>query len=320
MATLKAPFPWFGGKSRCADKVWAALGDVPNYVEPFAGSLAVLLARPDDHAARVETVNDIDCFVANFWRALKQDPDAVARWASDPVNECDLTARHAWLVSHWPDDREKLQADPSHYNAQVAGWWVWGQCAWIGSGWCSGRGPWSSDGDRLVKRGRVRGIIRQIPHLGDTGRGINRKLPHLSRQHGILEYMSELARRLERVRVCCGDWSRVVTRGATSYPRRGPVGVLLDPPYSGAVRTRNLYAEDDHDVSADVREWCIANGDDPRLRIVLAGYDNEHSMPEGWQEVRWTAKRAYGTTTSTDNGNRKRERLWLSPHCADLST
>jgi len=56
--TLRAPFPWFGGKSRAAARVWAALGDVPNYVEPFAGSLAVLLARP--HEPRVETVNDLD--------------------------------------------------------------------------------------------------------------------------------------------------------------------------------------------------------------------------------------------------------------------
>lgn len=52
--TLKAPFPWFGGKRRVADVVWRAFGDVPNYVEPFAGSLAVLLGRP--HDAKIESV------------------------------------------------------------------------------------------------------------------------------------------------------------------------------------------------------------------------------------------------------------------------
>jgi site-specific DNA-adenine methylase len=41
--TMQAPFPWFGGKRKVASEVWAALGDVDNYVEPFAGSLAVLL-------------------------------------------------------------------------------------------------------------------------------------------------------------------------------------------------------------------------------------------------------------------------------------
>lgn len=43
---LKAPFPWFGGKSKIANEVWRRFGDVPNYVEPFFGSGAVLLGRP----------------------------------------------------------------------------------------------------------------------------------------------------------------------------------------------------------------------------------------------------------------------------------
>jgi DNA adenine methylase len=50
---------------------------VPNYVEPFAGSLAVLLARP--HAPKIETVNDKDGLISNFWRAVKYAPDEVAR-------------------------------------------------------------------------------------------------------------------------------------------------------------------------------------------------------------------------------------------------
>jgi hypothetical protein len=79
---LKAPFPWFGGKSRVADLVWQRFGDVPNYIEPFAGSLAVLLARP--HDPHTETINDLDCMVANFWRALSADPDAVAQYADWP--------------------------------------------------------------------------------------------------------------------------------------------------------------------------------------------------------------------------------------------
>jgi site-specific DNA-adenine methylase len=60
--TLRAPFPWFGGKRRVSHIVWERFGDTPNYVEPFAGSLAVLLGRP--HEPRAETVNDLDCYVA----------------------------------------------------------------------------------------------------------------------------------------------------------------------------------------------------------------------------------------------------------------
>ena len=55
---MKAPFPYFGGKSKVAGEVWRRFGDVPNYVEPFAGSTAVLLKRPDRHQwwERTETV------------------------------------------------------------------------------------------------------------------------------------------------------------------------------------------------------------------------------------------------------------------------
>jgi site-specific DNA-adenine methylase len=36
--------------------------------------------------------------------------------------------------------------------------------------------------------------------------------------------------RLRRVRVCCGDWTRVLGRSATECI--GVTGVFLDPPYA----------------------------------------------------------------------------------------
>lgn len=131
--TLKAPFPWFGGKRRVADVVWRAFGDVPNYVEPFFGSGAVLLGRP--HDGKIETINDIDRYVANFWRSVQADPIEVARWADHPVNEADMHARHKWLVNQ-AEFRERMHADPDFFDVKVAGWWVWGLCMWIGAGWC----------------------------------------------------------------------------------------------------------------------------------------------------------------------------------------
>ncbi len=131
-------------------------------------------------------------------------------------------------------------------------------------------------------------------------------------------YMRALAARLRRVRVCCGDWSRVVTSGALHYG--DTVGVFLDPPYSDAAgRTSNLYAVDDLDVAHAVREWAIANGDNPRYRIVLAGYEEEHAaqMPDGWRMYAYRAGRAYGTANGggLNDANRRKERLWYSPHC-----
>jgi len=76
-----APFPYFGGKARVAAEVWAALGEPHHYLEPFFGSGAVLLARPQPSAAGIETVCDADGYLCNVWRALRADPDTVAQTA-----------------------------------------------------------------------------------------------------------------------------------------------------------------------------------------------------------------------------------------------
>ena len=179
----QAPFPWFGGKSTVAHVVWERFGVVDNYVEPFFGSGAVLLNAPRIH--RTETINDADGFVANFWRAVQAEPHNVARYADNPVNENDLHARHLWLVENRATLTGRLDADPDYYHAKVAGWWCWGLCCWIGSGWCSGDGPWigveDAEGVRqLVHLGNAgQGVNRKRVHLGNAGRGVNRQLVHL---------------------------------------------------------------------------------------------------------------------------------------------
>lgn len=303
-APISAPFPWMGGKSRVAADVWRRFGTVANYVEPFFGSGAVLLGRPDPSGP--ETVNDADGYVANFWRAVAADPEAVAHEADWPVNENDLTARHIWLVQRREALVAQLEGDPAYYDARIAGWWVWGINCWIGSGFCSGDGPWSSvDGKRVHLGNAGQGVHRQLVHLGDAGRG----------EDGLLGWMQALSERLRRVRVCCGDWSRVC--GPSPTVKLGLTGVFLDPPYSDeAGRTADIYAQDCGDVAHDVRRWAIEHGDDPMLRIALCGYEGEHAMPETWAEAAWKAHGGYGSQgEGRGRENAGRERIWFSPHC-----
>jgi len=449
---LKAPFPWFGGKSRVARQVWDRFGDVDNYVEPFAGSLAVLLGRPT--APQTETVNDVDAFLANFWRAIAADPEATASWCDWPVNEADLHARHLWLVNR-DEFREKMKTDPDFYDAKIAGWWVWGISQWIGSGWCS-RPEWTgrtnagahargifrgghnvpnlgSDGFQrpdMDSRGvhRTWRPARQMPHLGGghggqgrgittatvsgpqhkrpmihgghTGKGVHAenpgespqfgskprqapplaedgsarvwhkrpdlhspakgvqahnnpadwnvrpnghpmgvhgKRPHLSGRGtgigihgdeataGLYRYFEALAARLRRVRVCCGDWTRVL--GPSVTVKHGVCGIFLDPPYdlrvvSGPQSGRDaptdaLYAEHDNDLSREVREWALRNGNNPDLRIALCGYEGEHDFPADWECLHWKSHGGYGNQGG-ENRNAARERIWFSPHCLRL--
>lgn len=281
-------------------------------------------------------MNDADAYLSNFWRSVAADPDQVARFADWPVNEADLHARHRWLVETGAERLERIKTDPEYFDAKVAGWWVWGQCLWIGSGWCS-RPEWSGRGSgargprgciggaefgklpAIAGRDGGRGAYaksrsrdpewEQRPHLGSDGRGqgitrLPEKLPliaggskgvhadvvqkrpaltdngggngvhkpslHAKRpvlQHGeggrgvlrlshqvpdlsgdagaagrgihasrfeeksggLQAYMRALSERLRRVRVCCGDFERILGPAVTTCI--GLTGVLLDPPY-----------------------------------------------------------------------------------------
>lgn len=307
---MKAPFPYFGGKATIAAEIWRRFGAVQNYVEPFFGSGAVLLNRPDWTPGMTETVNDIDGMLCNFWRAIQFAPEETAHHADWPVNECDIHARHAWLVGQREDITTRLMGDPDWYDAKAAGWWCWGLCAWIGGGWCSGEGPWASV-DGVLVRDAVGGIKRQRPHLG-WGEGINRQRPHLGdRGQWIADWFAELSHRLRDVRVCCGEWSRICGPSPTTC--HGLTAVFFDPPYASARDA--VYVCDDFSIARDVRDWCAEHGDDPLLRIALCGYAGEHELP-GWTEWKWKAQGGYGTQgNGRGRDNAKLETVWFSPHC-----
>jgi hypothetical protein len=344
-----------GGKSRIAREVWRRFGDTPNLVEPFFGSGAILLGRPPFEGNRIETVNDLDGHISNFWRALQADPDAVAYYADWPVSELDLHARGDWLY-YRPDARawvEQLRADPEFYDAKSAGWWAWFVSCWIGAlPQIHGRNQAGTPETGLYS---VRphladagtGVARQLPHLGNAGTGVARQRPHLGsggqgngvhqvkrqlpatniggvaaygngngRRAFLTAYLRQLAARLERVRVICGDWTRVT--GPSVTWKHGVTAVFLDPPYSQSERHAQLYSTES-DVAADVRQWCLENGDNPLLRIALCGYSGEgHEVLEahGWHAHAWKANGGYGSQgKGRGRANKHREVIWFSRHC-----
>ena len=169
---LKAPFTYFGGKSRVADVVWRALGNPNHYIEPFFGSGAVLLARPN--VGYLETVNDADGMLANTWRALQADPDAVAKVCDWPVNHADLIARKKTLAAEGLPLLERLCKDDKFYDVKLAGFWIWGTSCSIGKAMvCDGDIiPEVSGSGKGVHRKAIKG---KIPEIGCSGTGVHRK-------------------------------------------------------------------------------------------------------------------------------------------------
>ncbi len=317
-ANLKAPFPYFGGKSLVTETVWSAFGDVKNYVEPFAGSLAVLLARPTP-VRGPETINDYSCHLVNAWRAIANAPEQLADACVAPVSEVNTEAQHYALVRDEDSLRDRL-GDPHYFDIEKATWWIKGACEWIGGGWASGEGPWqwSREHGWQKKRNAGTGVNRQLPHLGNAGRGVNRQLPHLGdagtgerqlRVEWLTGWFAALADRLSGIRMACGDWKRV-TGPSVAY-KHGTTAVFLDPPYDS---TEYVYGKTIN-VSEDVREWCAESGANPKLRIILCGRGSEHDslLDLGWRAEGWKTRKGY-----SKEGNAS-EKLWLSPACLDLS-
>jgi len=222
----------------------------------------------------------------------------VAKYADYPVTEIDLHSRHRWLASASTDDfKKKMLDDPNYYDLKIAGWWVWGIGASIPGNW-------------LCQRG-----LNAIPAISSAGGGI----------HGltfdIQERFNQLQKRMKRVRVCCGDWSKIVTPAVTFNSKgigdKDITGIFLDPPYSLSGRVKKVYQQD-NDIFNQVCDWAIENGNNSRMRIIVCGYKDDHKFPDDWKQKEWSsnggmANQALGNSRGKDNS--KREVIYFSPHC-----
>ena len=391
---LRAPFPYFGGKSTVAPVIWKALGQPKHYIEPFFGSGAALLLRPDyNPKIHMETICDKDGFVANAWRGMQFAPDELAHFCDWPVNHADLNARRKYLndlphnLNSNGDLLKKLCEDPDWFDARIAGYWVWCMSCWIGSGLIRPNAMPEIVNDRGINS---RGIIEKRPNLGNSGQGVAQNLkggrPQVALQGGInalgmippgdnpgsnqipllhhetgicrrptygfsgahgvhrvsiVEGAAEnkpldvrdpytpeiytwfrvLSERLRRVRVVCGDWTRVC--GGDWQDSRGTCGIFFDPTYDPEACNRDpkIYTVESDTSSRDVRDWCIERGERKSYRIVLAGYYDEHKILEkeyGWTVHRWSAHGGFanrGKGKTQGDINRHKETLFLSPHC-----
>jgi DNA adenine methylase len=288
---MSSPFPYFGGKRTVAAAVWARLGSPAQYIEPFCGSAAVLLACP--RPAALEVVCDGSGFIANFWRSVKHQPGAVAEWADYPVSHIDLGARHGWLMAQRDRIGSAMQDPDWPGDAKVAGWWLWGQCCWIGSGWCDwfGKIPHASDAGMGVQ------AIGKIPHASNAGMGADAMLTSCGRT--AWAWLHRIADRLERVRVVHGDWSRCLN----NHFGGDDTAVFLDPPYRSY---EALYGKAGA-VADAVESWAREN---EHLRIALCGHRDDYKLA-GWDAVEWSRGRlTYSGGQTTDS-----ECVWYSPVC-----
>jgi hypothetical protein len=161
-------------------------------------------------------------------------------------------------------------------------------------------GGWLVHDGRLIYErgvGRIRGSLNSRPSL----------LARLVKERRVSEYVAALSERLRNVCIFWNDFEVVVEKADRS--EFGVVGVLLDPPYPRHLRDYD-YDTDNAEVWHRAARWAVSNGDNPRLRIAVCGYNDAESdalFPSGWARFVWRR--------SGIGQNKDRECIWFSPHC-----
>lgn len=327
MNQLLPPYQFFGGKRRVAHVIWKAFGNLDCYIEPFFGSGAVLLARPQP-VRGVEVVNDLNGFIINFWRAVVHAPESVVRHSARPMSQDELMAMKVYIKKSFRSLSARLQADINFYDPIVAGLWVAGQNLTMSCDMGICTGPWHVVDNEIVR----------APELGkdgnrDDGMRVRNTTPYgkaaafianPNSQKGklmfqkLLIYYQQLAERLCSVIIHNREWNRVLFKHFLYGDHN--TGVFLDPPYSDKSRTiimKRSYVSYS-DVSAQVNQWCVENSNLRNLRIAVCGLDGEHNNLEdlGWTKYCWSAQGSfYKPVAERRVTNYKDERIWFSPSC-----
>jgi DNA adenine methylase len=242
-AAPASPLKWHGGKHYLARQIVAMMPPHLHYVEPFAGSLAVLLARdPEDRslwagdsapqAGVSEVANDIDGDLSNFWRVLRGE---------------DTFPRFLRAAQATPFSEPEWDAAPAlreHPDPVARAWAFFARC----------RQSLAGRMDTFAPLSRTR-----------TRRGMNEQA---SAWLTAVEGLPAVHARLSRV--------VVLNRPAVEVIRQqdGPATLFyLDPPYLPASRAAaEVYAhemtEADHRELLDVLRQCQG-------KVMLSGYASE---------------------------------------------
>jgi site-specific DNA-adenine methylase len=169
---MKSPFPDSFGRGRLFEEIWKRFGTVETYIEPFFHTSGVVLNRP--FPAGAEIVNDTECAIANFWRAIRADSEAVVATADYPVSEVDYHARFDALKRSYRRLRRRILNNPEDYDIKAAAFWLY--CASF---------------DIEPRR-------EPFPNLWRDAE--QRRL-----------YLANISRRLRSVQLTCRDWSEAVS-------------------------------------------------------------------------------------------------------------
>ncbi len=272
MASKKIAFGWYGGKYSHLDWLLPLLPYTTHYCEPFGGSAAVLLNRKP---SPVETYNDIDGEIANFFRVLREQKDELLE-----------------AIGLTPFSREELKIAVNKKNEDLTDlerarrFFVCARQVRTGLAQTASEGRWAHC--KLTSRAGMAGAV--------------------SRWLGSVEGLAEIAQRLLRVQIENAPAIDVIRRFDSPKTL-----FYCDPPYVHEARSdTNAYAyemsDDEHCELSEVLHKVEG-------KVALSGYHSNlmDQLYGDWKYIEAPTKRAHSTNTGADNNKQNRtEILWVN--------
>jgi len=237
-------FGWYGGKYSHLDWLLPLLPKTKHYCEPFAGSAAVLINR---EPSPVETYNDIDGEVSNFFRVLRDHRDEL-------IEAIGLT----------PFSREEFKLAIEHPNGNISDverarrFYVRARQVRTGLAQTASIGRWAHC--RLTSRAGMSGAV--------------------SRWLGAVDQLPYIAERLLRVQIENDDALEVIQR----YDSPDTL-FYCDPPYPHDTRgDSNAYAYEMTDEQHEALAELLGS---VKGKVALSTYQNGSTerLYRGWNRI-----------------------------------
>ena len=235
-----------------------------------------------------------------------------------PSSHLDFVASKLFLLDKDEDLKGMLHDDPFFFDAKIAGLWAYIMCTGIDIGTDLAL---SKVTNAIQCIGATKGCsITKSNTYWDASNWKENDEYRLSgeRLHG---WFRRLAERLRFSEILCKDWSDLYSRSMLGQVKGMPkdviTGIFLDPPYQTDGLKASKYKNDSSTIAADVMEKAIELGENPRNRVILAGYEKDYEMPDSWQKEIWRGDGIrLGSTKKADYS--RAEALWYSPHCLQV--
>ncbi|MFQ5398112.1 MAG: DNA adenine methylase [Anaerolineae bacterium] len=268
----KIAFGWYGGKYSHLDWLLPLLPETRHYCEPFGGSAAVLINR---RPSPIETYNDIDGEVVNFFRVLREQKDELLE-----------------AIGLTPFSREELRLAVRKPEENISDlerarrFFVRARQVRTGLAQTASEGRWAHC--RLTTRAGMAGAV--------------------SRWLGSVEGLAEIAQRLLRVQIENAPAIEVIER----YDSPETL-FYCDPPYvheSRADTKAYSYEMSDQEHRELARVLHQVQG-----KAAISGYHSElmDELYGDWEYIEAPSKKAHSTNTSPGNTKQSRtEVLWVN--------